>query len=88
MSQTGLQSEFDGLGVERLVMCGLQTEFCVDATCRAAFSRGFEVVLAADAHSTTDAIAPWCSTITVPWRIWRTANDEFWSWPAPKIDMN
>jgi nicotinamidase-related amidase len=56
--QTDLQSELDRLSVERLVVCGLQTEFCVDATCRAAFSRGFEVVLAADAHSTTDAIAP------------------------------
>jgi nicotinamidase-related amidase len=56
--QTGLQAELDRRGVERLVVCGLQTEFCVDATCRAAFSRGFEVVLASDAHSTTDAIAP------------------------------
>ena len=49
--QTDLQLELDRLGVE------LQTEFCVDATCRAALSRGFEVVLAAGAHSTTDAIA-------------------------------
>jgi nicotinamidase-related amidase len=56
--QTDLQSELDRLGVERVVVCGLQTEFCVDATCRAAFSRGFEVVLAADAHSTMDAIVP------------------------------
>ena len=55
--QTDLQLELDRLGVERVVVCGLQTEFCVDATCRAALSRGFEVVLAAGAHSTTDAIA-------------------------------
>lgn len=55
--QTGLQAELDRLAIARLIICGLQTEFCVDATCRAAFSRGFEVVLAADAHSTTDAIA-------------------------------
>jgi nicotinamidase-related amidase len=56
--QTSLQSELDRLAVERLVVCGLQTEFCVDATCRAAFSRGFEVVLAADAHTTTGAVVP------------------------------
>ena len=56
--ETGLQAELDRLGVKRLVICGLQTEFCVDATCRAALSRGFDVVLAADAHSTTDAVAP------------------------------
>ena len=54
--QTGLQAELERLAVERLIVCGLQTEFCVDTTCRAAFSRGFEVVLAADAHTTTDAI--------------------------------
>jgi nicotinamidase-related amidase len=56
--QTNLQSELDRLAVQRLVICGLQTEFCVDATCRAAFSRGFEIVLAADAHTTTDAVVP------------------------------
>jgi nicotinamidase-related amidase len=56
--RTALQTELDRLAVERLVVCGLQTEFCVDATCRAALSRGFNVVLAADGHSTTDAVAP------------------------------
>jgi nicotinamidase-related amidase len=56
--QTALQSELDRLAVGRLIICGLQTEFCVDATCRSAFSRGFEIVLASDAHSTTDAVAP------------------------------
>ena len=55
---TNLQAELERLGVERLIICGLQTEFRVETTCRAAFSRGFEVVLAADAHTTTDAIAP------------------------------
>jgi len=55
--QTNLQSELERLAVGRLVICGLQTEFCVDATCRAAFSREFEIVLAADAHTTMDAVA-------------------------------
>jgi nicotinamidase-related amidase len=56
--QTNLQAELDRLTIERLIICGLQTEFCVDATCRAALSRGFETVLASDAHTTTDAVAP------------------------------
>jgi nicotinamidase-related amidase len=55
---TSLQSELDHFGVKRLIICGLQTEFCVDATCRAALSRGFEVVLAADGHTTTNALLP------------------------------
>jgi nicotinamidase-related amidase len=56
--ETSLQSELDRRGIKRVIICGLQTEFCVDATCRAALSRGFEVVLASDAHTTTDAVAP------------------------------
>lgn len=60
---TTLQSDLDRLGVRRLVITGMQTEFCVDATCRAALSRGFEVVLAADAHTTSDAVTPAETTI-------------------------
>jgi len=55
---TPLQTQLDRLAVKRLIVCGFQTEFCVDATCRAAFSRGFDVVLVADGHGTTDAVAP------------------------------
>jgi nicotinamidase-related amidase len=55
---TVLQSELDRRGVSRLVITGGQTEFCVDATCRAALSRGFEVALVADAHTTGDAVIP------------------------------
>lgn len=41
-------------GVNRVVVCGLQSEFCVDTTVRQALPLGYHVVLAADAHSTLD----------------------------------
>jgi nicotinamidase-related amidase len=41
-------------GVDRLVIAGMQTEFCVDTACRAARALGYQVVLAADAHTTFD----------------------------------
>ena len=56
--ETTLAADLLSLGVEEIVVTGLQTEYCVDTTCRAALSKGFDVVLAADAHSTGDALLP------------------------------
>ncbi|MHA3735779.1 cysteine hydrolase family protein [Pseudomonas sp. Eth.TT006] len=39
---------------ERLIICGLQTDYCVNATVRQAHNLGYDVVLTADAHSTVD----------------------------------
>lgn len=61
--KTKLLAEIEALGVSRLVMCGLQTEFCVDTTARAAISLGFNVVLASDAHTTGDAVTSAETTI-------------------------
>jgi nicotinamidase-related amidase len=41
-------------GVEHLVTCGMQTDYCVDSATRSAMHRGFNVTLATDAHSTWD----------------------------------
>jgi nicotinamidase-related amidase len=60
---TSLKVELERLGARRLVLCGMQTEFCVDATARAALSGGYDVVLAADAHTTGDAVIPAETTI-------------------------
>jgi nicotinamidase-related amidase len=52
--RTTLQGELDSRGIGRLVLAGMQTEYCVDTTCRRAFGLGYEVTLAADAHGTWD----------------------------------
>jgi nicotinamidase-related amidase len=41
-------------GIRCLVTCGIQSDFCVDSATRGAMNRGFEVTLAADAHTTWD----------------------------------
>ena len=52
--RTELQALLQSRDVGQLVVCGLQSEFCVDSTVRGALARGYPVVLLADAHSTMD----------------------------------
>jgi nicotinamidase-related amidase len=52
---TPLKTTLEGLGVRKLVICGLQTDFCVDTAVRTAQEHGFEVTIAAGAHTTFDA---------------------------------
>ena len=51
---TPLRAELDRLGISRLVICGLESNLCVDATARRALSLDYDVVLAGDAHTTHD----------------------------------
>ncbi|POA43442.1 cysteine hydrolase [Pseudomonas sp. MPR-ANC1] len=52
--QTDLRKLLPTEDFERLVICGLQTDYCVNATVRQAHQLGYDVVLVADAHSTLD----------------------------------
>jgi nicotinamidase-related amidase len=52
---TRLKAELDRLEVGHLVVAGIQTEYCVDTTCRRAYSLGYQVKLVQDAHSTWDS---------------------------------
>ncbi len=38
-----------------LVLCGIQTEYCVDTACRSAYFHGYETEVAMDGHSTFDS---------------------------------
>jgi nicotinamidase-related amidase len=50
---TDLDERLRGLGISHVIITGLTTEFCVDSTCRAALSRGYDLTLIEDGHSTT-----------------------------------
>ena len=52
--ETELQAVLQRLGVQSLVICGFQSEFCVDTTTRRALGLGYSVTLVSDGHSTMD----------------------------------
>jgi nicotinamidase-related amidase len=52
--ETELHAELQARGIARLVIAGMKTNFCVDATSRRAVALGYDVTLASDAHTTTD----------------------------------
>lgn len=54
---TDLQARLSELGVKELIVVGMKTQYCIDATCRAASDLGLSVVLAADAHTAMDTPA-------------------------------
>lgn len=50
--QTDLEQQLITKKISRIIITGIQSEICVDATCRRAFSKGYEVILVKDGHST------------------------------------
>ena len=52
--RTELKDLLDQHSIEQLVICGLQSGFCVDTTTRRALALGYPFVLVADGHSTAD----------------------------------
>ena len=51
---TDLQTRLDVLQVNHLVICGMQSEFCVDSTVRRALALGYPVTVVEDGHTTID----------------------------------
>jgi nicotinamidase-related amidase len=52
--ETNLQNVLEAHHIRRLIIVGMQTEMCIDATCRRAHELGYNVILVKDAHSTFD----------------------------------
>lgn len=53
---TDLDSRLRRAGIDRLVIAGMQSEMCVDSTCRAALAHGYRMTLVNDAHTTWDTL--------------------------------
>lgn len=51
---TGLKEYLDSLGIDEIVICGMQTHMCIEAATRASYDFGYKVVLISDACTTRD----------------------------------
>jgi nicotinamidase-related amidase len=51
---TSLHAQLQKADIRNLVVCGMQTDYCIDTTCRRAASLGYSVQHVSDAHSTFD----------------------------------
>ncbi|NRD73047.1 isochorismatase family protein [Shewanella sp. VB17] len=49
---TDLSAYLDEEGIEHVIICGYSTDFCIDRTAFSAASRGYQVTLIGDAHTT------------------------------------
>ncbi|HJV47430.1 MAG TPA: cysteine hydrolase family protein [Bacillota bacterium] len=54
--KTGLESKLRENGVTKLVICGMMTHMCIDATVRSAVELGFECTLIENACATKDLV--------------------------------
>jgi nicotinamidase-related amidase len=52
--ETDLRSHLEEGGIGTLILVGIQTEYCVDTTCRVAFEHGFTVVMPEMTNTTFD----------------------------------
>lgn len=52
--ETQLDEVLRSRKIDRLIVGGMQSDFCVDTTCRQAAALGYDVLLVSDAHSTLD----------------------------------
>jgi nicotinamidase-related amidase len=53
--QTSLATELSARGIQRPIITGCMTQYCVATTVRRGVSLGYDVVLVADGHMTADA---------------------------------
>lgn len=51
---TGLREYLDKTGAKSIILCGMQTEYCLDVSCKVAFEYGYEVTVPQSTTTTFD----------------------------------
>lgn len=51
---TGLEEYLRGKGIGTIILTGMQTEYCIDVTCKGAVERGLALIVPQDANTTFD----------------------------------
>lgn len=49
---TGLQEYLDHKGIKTILLVGMQSEYCIDTTCRVAYEYGYHVIIPANTTTT------------------------------------
>lgn len=52
--KTTLESELIKKGINKLIIVGMQTEYCIDTTIRVAFEKGYEIIIPEMTNTTVD----------------------------------
>ena len=51
---TGLKEYLDGRNIQNIILVGMQTEYCIDATLKAAFEYGYTIIIPEETNTTFD----------------------------------
>ncbi|MFJ4854358.1 isochorismatase family protein [Streptomyces sp. NPDC088730] len=90
---TRLGELLSGAGARSLVVCGVMSEMCVQATARTALALGYRVVLPYDAHATQDVPAVPGISAAVPAAVvsrvaaWAISGDAEVTTPAAEVSF-
>jgi nicotinamidase-related amidase len=52
--KTGLREYLKSKAVDTIILVGLQTEYCIDATCKSAFDCGYKIIIPEETNTTFD----------------------------------
>lgn len=52
--KTGLKEYLDSKKINAIILVGLQTEYCIDTTCKSAFEYGYKIIIPKETNTTFD----------------------------------
>ncbi|MDF2942694.1 MAG: nicotinamidase-like amidase [Herbinix sp.] len=52
--KTGLKEYIDNKEIKTIILVGMQTEYCIDTTCKTAFEHGYKVIIPKETNTTFD----------------------------------